>query len=118
MLLRYDMTGTAFVNRVTDVPKWSFGVSDRMVDSDVTLVPVALFKDPFLLGANKLVVCDATRNGQPFGPNKRTACEQVMRLCADQEVQIGMEQEYTMLDTEGKPLGWPIRIHLNVPIGE
>ena len=47
---------------VEELPWWNFdGTSTKQAerpDSDVFLKPVAIFKDPFLTGRNKLVMCE------------------------------------------------------------
>lgn len=100
-----------------DLPLCSFGVEDDIKNSDVTLVPVAMFRDPFLRGHHKLVVCEAQRDGKPSGFNKRTACSKIMDLCAEYEIQVGMEQEYTMLALDDSPFGWPKNGCPKYPIG-
>lgn len=39
--------------------------------------------------------------------NKRRACSEVAKKVAGEEVWFGIEQEYTLLDSDGRPLGWP-----------
>lgn len=39
--------------------------------------------------------------------NKRRACNEVAKKVAGEEVWFGIEQEYTLLDSDGRPLGWP-----------
>ncbi|XP_003743087.1 glutamine synthetase [Galendromus occidentalis] len=90
-----------------EYPLWTFGVGDDLENSDATLTPVAVFKDPFLRGRSKLVVCDTSRNGKPFGPNGRAACKAAIDRCADKKIMFGMEQEYTILDHDGHPYRWP-----------
>ncbi|XP_075885395.1 glutamine synthetase isoform X3 [Nelusetta ayraudi] len=58
---------------VMDLPEWNFdGSSTYQSDgsnSDMFLIPVALFRDPFRKDPNKLVLCEVlTYNRQPAGP--------------------------------------------------
>jgi len=77
-------------------------------DSDVYMRPVAIFKDPFLGGDNILVLTDTYQaDGKPNHTNCRYKCLEAMTAAAESQPWFGIEQEYTLLDTDGYPLGWP-----------
>jgi glutamine synthetase len=60
-----------------DLPWWNFdgsstGQADG-VNSDIYLKPVAIYNDPFMLGSNKLVMCETFKyNKEPTG--KKIIC--------------------------------------------
>lgn len=98
---------------VEDLPNWQYDGSSTYQasgeNSDTTLIPRAIYRDPFKPGQNDIIVmCDTyTSEGKPTPSNKRAACQAAIEEVIDQEPWFGIEQEYTLLDVEGRPFGWP-----------
>ncbi|CAH2316837.1 Glutamine synthetase [Pelobates cultripes] len=81
-------------------------------------VPVKMFRDPFSLDPNKLVLCEVLKSNRtpvetayrsPHVPksNLRQTCKKIMDLVKDHQPWFGMEQEYILLGINGQPYGWP-----------
>lgn len=93
-----------------------------------------MFRDPFRKDPNKLVLCEVLKyNRKPAGmsaqvmflvfelvlyfgliftavpteTNLRRTCKQIMSMVENNHPWFGMEQEYTLLGTDGHPFGWP-----------
>nr|AQX17735.1 glutamine synthase [Bathyctena chuni] len=101
------------ISSVAELPEWNFDGSSTEqstgANSDVTIKPVAFFKDPFRRGDNILVMCDTyAPDDSPHVTNARYECNKNMEICKDQKPWFGIEQEYTLFDYTGKnPYGWP-----------
>ncbi|XP_018324881.1 glutamine synthetase 2 cytoplasmic [Agrilus planipennis] len=98
--------------KIEELPIWNFDGSSAGLaegrNSDTYLYPVAMYKDPFRRGNHKLVLCDTyTYDLKPTVTNKRASCLSVMQKANDHEPWFGIEQEYTLLDMDRRPLGWP-----------
>ncbi|XP_070812705.1 glutamine synthetase-like isoform X1 [Pituophis catenifer annectens] len=99
-------------NCVEELSEWNFDGSStgqsEGSNSDMFLIPVKMFRDPFSLDPNKLVMCEVLKyNRKPAETNYRYTCKQVMELVKDSQPWFGMEQEYTLLGMDGRPYGWP-----------
>ncbi|KAK8949501.1 Glutamine synthetase cytosolic isozyme 1-1 [Platanthera zijinensis] len=101
------------VTHPSQLPKWNYdGSSTGQApgkDSEVTLCPQAIYKDPFRRGNNILVMCDCyTPAGEPIPTNKRYNAAKIFSHpdVADEEPWYGIEQEYTLLQ---KDINWPFR---------
>ncbi|XP_070614299.1 glutamine synthetase-like [Erythrolamprus reginae] len=97
---------------VEELSEWNFDGSStgqsEGSNSDMYLIPVKMFRDPFSLDPNKLVLCEVLKyNRKPAETNLRYTCKQVMDLVKDCQPWFGMEQEYTLLGIDGRPYAWP-----------
>ncbi|TIA87986.1 hypothetical protein E3P99_02835 [Wallemia hederae] len=102
-------------SKITDIKQlkeWNFdGSSTNQApghDSDIYLRPVAFFKDPMRGGDNILVIAECyNSDGTPNKTNYRHYCKKAMDQAKDEEPWFGIEQEYSLLDVDGYPYGWP-----------
>uniref|UniRef100_A0A8C2UUS5 Glutamine synthetase n=1 Tax=Chinchilla lanigera TaxID=34839 RepID=A0A8C2UUS5_CHILA len=97
---------------VEELPEWNFdgyrAFQSEGSNRDMYLIPVAMFRDPFCKDPNKLVFCEAFKcNRKPAETNLKHTCRQIMDMVCNQHPWLGMEQQYTLMGTDGHPFGWP-----------
>lgn len=98
---------------VADLPLWQYDGSSTYQalgeNSDTTLVPRAIYRDPFKASEHDIiVVCDTYKpDGQPTETNHRHLLQEAVDKTAGHEPWFGIEQEYTLLDMDERPFGWP-----------
>lgn len=99
--------------RVEDLPLWQYDGSSTYQalggNSDTTLVPRAIYRDPFKVGEKDvIVVCDTYKpDGNPTESNHRHLMQDAVNKTVEHEPWFGIEQEYTLLDMDERPFGWP-----------
>ena len=97
----------------TEFPIWGFdGSSTNQApgdNSDCVLRPVFSCPDPINLGDNMLVMCEVLLPDMtPHPTNTRAACAEIAEKFANQEAWFGIEQEYTLFESDGiQPIGFP-----------
>jgi len=103
------------VTSVDQLPRWNYDGSSTgqalTEKSEVDLVPVALFDDPFRGAPNKIVLCETQyADGTPTNTNFRSIAR---KLFSKENVEkhqpwFGIEQEYILTKRIGTQLDWPI----------
>lgn len=96
-----------------EVPTTMFDGSSAFLakseNSDVTIRPVALYNDPIRCGNSKIVLCDTyDYEKKPTPTNHRAKCLESMNCACKDEPLWGFEQEFQLMDVDGRPFGWPI----------
>jgi glutamine synthetase len=99
--------------KVEDFPIWNFDGSSTgqslTTVSDVIIRPVRLYKNPLINSdfQSVLVLCEClNKDLSPHETNSRTKCEETSNKFKDYECLFGIEQEYTILERDGKPYKW------------
>lgn len=98
---------------LADFPEWGFdGSSTNQAtgdNSDCVLKPVSFVSDPIRGEGHYLVMCEVfDEKGNAHPTNTRAILRKALdKGGAEQDFYLGFEQEYTMFETNGNPLGWP-----------
>ncbi len=97
---------------VAELKEWNFdGSSTKQApgeDSDVYLRPVKMWADPFRTGDNIIVLAECwNADGTPNKANYRHQTAKLSEKHKSHETWFGIEQEYTLMDEDAKPFGWP-----------
>ena len=100
------------ISDVKELPEWGFDGSSTLQadgnDSDCLLRPVSFFKDPIRGGDDILVMCEVfNADGTVHKSNHRAQLREISSKLAKEDCWFGIEQEYTFLDLDGQPYGWP-----------
>ncbi len=100
------------INDVSQLPDWGFDGSSTLQadgnDSDCLLKPVNFIPDPFRRGDNILVMCEVfNADGTVHASNFRSKLSKLDEMHKGEECWFGIEQEYTFMETDEKPYGWP-----------
>merc|ERR1719265_2083937 len=97
------MTMTRIPNTVKDLRVWNYdGSSTGQAEghnSEINLVPKAIFNDPFRGAPHILVLAEAINawDGKPAIGNTRAHCVEIMDKYRKLDPWFGMEQEYTIM---------------------
>ena len=96
-----------FSGAVEEIPQWGFDGSSTQqaegTDSDCILQPVRAYNNPHQDNA-WLVLCEVfNRDGSVHPTNTRAAIDSE----TDAEFWFGFEQEYVLMHSNGRPLGFP-----------
>ncbi|EHB12423.1 Glutamine synthetase [Heterocephalus glaber] len=91
---------------VEELPEWNFDgprtFQSEGSNSDMYLIPVAMFQDPFHKDPNKLVFCEVFKyNLKPAETNLRHTCKRIMYMVCNQhpwEFQVGPREGISMGD--------------------
>jgi glutamine synthetase len=97
---------------LTDIPDWNYdGSSTGQAsgnDSEIVIKPKAIFKNPFRMGHDYMVLCDTyLPNNDALNNNNRPIANTIFNKNMEQEPWFGLEQEYFLIHPEtNMPLGY------------
>ncbi len=100
------------VAKISDLPDWGFdGSSTEQAEghfSDCQLKPVSFYPDPIRGQPHVLVMCEVLNSdGSVHLSNTRAHLRKIIEKYKKADAWFGIEQEYTMYDGVGRPLGFP-----------
>lgn len=114
--VRY-VTMTTNPTKASDIPSWSFDGSSTqqadLTDSDLTLNPVKIYKDPFNSSDMRsyLILCEVENSkGKPHVSNTRADLRKTVK--DNDEFLFGFEQEYLLINPKTRqPFQWPMGVN-------
>jgi glutamine synthetase len=102
------------INTIDDLPLWNYDGSSTYQasteNSEITLKPIALFRDPFRKDPHKLCLCETiTSDGLPSNTNFRHFASKIF---TNENLLIfnpwfGLEQEYVLMEGQEDGGKWP-----------
>lgn len=109
-------------SKIEDYPNWNFDGSSTgqslTTVSDVIIRPVRLYKNPLINSSfeSVIVLCEClNKDLSPHETNSRAKCEETSKQFKSEETSnlfeineclFGIEQEYIILERDGKPYKW------------
>ncbi|XP_041976595.1 glutamine synthetase 2 cytoplasmic-like [Aricia agestis] len=107
-----DRTLDFFPESYKDLPIWYFDGSNTQQaerdNSDTFIFPQVIYHDPFRRGNHILVLADTYKhNYQPTATNYRKDCLLLSEKAEVEEPWFGFNQEFFLMSTDGRPVGWP-----------
>ena len=115
--VQYDPNNPQILDNPSTYPRWNYdgsstGQADG-TDSEVIIVPRAVFSDPLREGSNKLCICDTYKvDGTPLSNNHRSWASDIFSKAPDEEPWFGLEQEYFIIDPK---TSYPIGFNDTIP---
>jgi glutamine synthetase len=104
---------SSIITHFIQCPTWNFDGSSTGQSlsgdiSDVIIRPVRLYENPLLNHPNsKIVLCECLNADMtPHETNHRAACVKTAKKFSNLECLFGIEQEYTILQRDGRPYKW------------
>lgn len=110
------------VDSLSDLPIWNYdGSSCWQADtssSEIELVPVAMYDDPFRGFPNKLVLCETRVNDKKYTPGNFRRFARL--IFSDDNIKtheplFGIEQEYIISKRNQNGEDWPLGWNQNIP---